>query len=87
MGGEALMWLALAYQVRPRWLCALHVHGSAGAVGCACGAHMAAAAAAAARAHTANPRPPACAPQACGREQDCIDTYKWLEDNHPVPKV
>lgn len=25
--------------------------------------------------------------QACGREQECIDTYKWLEDNHPVPKV
>lgn len=25
--------------------------------------------------------------QACGREQECIATYKWLEDNHPVPKV
>ncbi|KAF8073247.1 hypothetical protein HT031_000908 [Scenedesmus sp. PABB004] len=38
LGGEAMMWLALAYQ-------------------------------------------------ACGRESDCIATYKWLEDNHPVPKV
>eukprot|EP00775_Hariotina_reticulata_P010561 gene10561-10721_t len=38
LGGEAMMWLALAYQ-------------------------------------------------ACGREQDCINTYKWLEDNHPVPKM
>jgi len=27
------------------------------------------------------------AQQACGREQDCINTYKWLEENHPVPKV
>jgi hypothetical protein len=25
--------------------------------------------------------------QATGREKDCIDTYKWLEDNHPIPKV
>lgn len=25
--------------------------------------------------------------QACGREKDCIDTYKWVEDNHPVPKI
>lgn len=25
--------------------------------------------------------------QACGREEECINTYKWLEDNHPVPKV
>ncbi|WIA29826.1 hypothetical protein OEZ86_012297 [Tetradesmus obliquus] len=38
LGGEAMMWLALAYQ-------------------------------------------------ATGREKDCIDTYKWLEDNHPIPKI
>lgn len=25
--------------------------------------------------------------QACGREDECIETYKWLEDNHPIPKV
>ncbi|KAI8467958.1 MAG: hypothetical protein J3K34DRAFT_428856 [Monoraphidium minutum] len=37
-GGDALMWLALAYQ-------------------------------------------------AVGREQDCIDTYKWIEVNHPLPRV
>jgi hypothetical protein len=28
-----------------------------------------------------------CLLQATGREKDCIDTYKWLEDNHPIPKV
>jgi tetratricopeptide (TPR) repeat protein len=38
VGGDALMWLALAYQ-------------------------------------------------AVGREADCIETYKWIEANHPLPKT
>ena len=38
LGGEALMWLALAYQ-------------------------------------------------AVGREQECVDTYAWLEAHHPLPRV
>eukprot|EP00887_Chlorella_sp_A99_P000247 scaffold13.g247.t1 len=25
--------------------------------------------------------------QACGREQDCIDTYKIIEKTHPVPAI
>lgn len=25
--------------------------------------------------------------QACGREEECISTYKTLEDTHPVPRV
>lgn len=25
--------------------------------------------------------------QACGREDECISTYKVLEDTHPVPRV
>lgn len=25
--------------------------------------------------------------QAVGREQDCIELYKWLEDNHPMRSI
>lgn len=78
LGGEAMMWLALAYQVgssRP---------GEGGRGGCV--------AAGGRRWHCCVWVLTHCAvcclfTQACGREQECIDTYKWLEDNHPVPKV